>query len=52
MPGFSVFLRDGDDVFHTYSTYLRGVDIVLLTPLGRNEARPMQWVRYRDRYTA
>ncbi len=59
MPGFSAFLRDGDDVFHTYSTYQRGVDIFLntynlldLTPLGRNEARPMQWVRDRDRYTA
>jgi predicted dithiol-disulfide oxidoreductase (DUF899 family) len=59
MPGFSVFLRDGDDVYHAYSTYQRGVDIFLntynlldLTPLGRNEARPMQWVRYHDRYAA
>jgi predicted dithiol-disulfide oxidoreductase (DUF899 family) len=59
MPGFSVFLRDGDDVFHTYSTYQRGVDIFLntynlldLTPLGRNEASGMQWVRYHDRYAA
>ena len=59
MPGFSVFLRDGDDVYHTYSTYQRGVDVVLntytlldMTPLGRNESRPMQWVRYRDRYAA
>ena len=59
MPGFSVFLRDGDDVFHTYSTYQRGVDIFLntynlldLTPSGRGESRPMQWVRYHDRYTA
>ena len=59
MPGFSVFVRDGDDVFHTYSTYQRGVDIFLntynlldLTPSGRGEDRPMQWVRYHDRYTA
>jgi len=59
MPGFSVFLRDGDDLFHTYSTYQRGVDIFLntynlldLTPSGRGEVRPMQWVRHRDRYTA
>lgn len=58
MPGFSIFLRDGDDVFHTYSTYQRGVDTFLntynlldLTPLGRGETRPMQWVRHRDRYT-
>jgi len=57
MPGFSVFLREGDDVYHTYSTYQRGVDTFLntynlldLTPLGRNEERPMQWVRYRDLY--
>ena len=57
MPGFSVFVRDGDDVFHTYSTYQRGVDIFLntynlldLTPSGRGETRPMEWVRLRDRY--
>lgn len=57
MPAFSVFLRDGDDVYHTYSTYQRGVDIFLntynlldLTPLGRGEKVPMQWVRYHDRY--
>ena len=44
-PGFSVFLRDGEDLFHTYSTTGRGVDILLpaynyldLTPLGRQEA--------------
>jgi predicted dithiol-disulfide oxidoreductase (DUF899 family) len=42
--GLSVFLRDGDQVFHTYSTYARGVESVLsfalmldLTPLGRQE---------------
>ena len=59
MPGFSVFLRDGEEVFHTYSTYQRGVDVVLntytlldMTPLGRNETRGMEWVRYRDRYVA
>lgn len=45
IPGVSVFLRgEGDRVFHTYSTYLRGLDILLftlnyldLTPLGRQE---------------
>ena len=59
MPGFSVFLRDGDEVFHTYSTYQRGVDLFLntynlldMTPLGRGEQRPMQWVKHRDRYAA
>jgi predicted dithiol-disulfide oxidoreductase (DUF899 family) len=42
-PGTSVFLREGDgDVFHTYSSYARGGDLLLgtynyldLTPLGR-----------------
>jgi predicted dithiol-disulfide oxidoreductase (DUF899 family) len=42
--GLSVFLREGDRVFHTYSTYGRGVEGVIstyscldLTPLGRQE---------------
>jgi predicted dithiol-disulfide oxidoreductase (DUF899 family) len=42
--GLSVFLRDGDRLFHTYSTYQRGIDSFLntynfldLTPLGRQE---------------
>jgi predicted dithiol-disulfide oxidoreductase (DUF899 family) len=40
--GLSVFVRDGDRVFHTYSTYAAGADVVLstyrlldLTPSGR-----------------
>jgi predicted dithiol-disulfide oxidoreductase (DUF899 family) len=44
-PGLSVFLHEGGDLFHTYSTTGRGVDILLgtynyldLTPLGRQEA--------------
>lgn len=44
VPGFSCFLRDGDDVFHTYSTFARGVEalggtyaFLDLTPLGRQE---------------
>lgn len=43
LNGVSVFLRD-DDIFHTYSTYGRGVELLLgtymwldLTPLGRQE---------------
>ena len=42
--GLSVFLRDGGSVFHTYSTYARGADLLVgtfnyldLTPLGRQE---------------
>lgn len=60
MPGVSVFARDGNDVFHTYSAYARGLDMLNgayhfldLTPLGRNEDGlpwPMAWVKRHDRY--
>jgi predicted dithiol-disulfide oxidoreductase (DUF899 family) len=60
LPGLSVFLRDGDRVFHTYSTYQRGLDLFLntynyldLTPLGRQEDQEphiMAWVRHHDKY--
>ena len=43
-PGISTFLREGDEVFHTYSTYGRGVEVMMhaydlldLTALGRQE---------------
>ena len=43
-PGMSCFLRDGDDVFHTYSTFARGTEqtggaygILDMTVLGRQE---------------
>ena len=43
-PGASVFLRRGDEVFHTYSAYARGLDhsavgypFLDLTPYGRQE---------------
>jgi len=43
-PGYSMFVRDGDDVFHTYSTYARGAEMLGgsyyfldLTALGRQE---------------
>lgn len=43
-PARSVFLRDGDDVFHAYSAYTRGLDLLAthynyldLTPYGRQE---------------
>ena len=59
-PGISVFERDADDVFHTYSTYSRGLDMMNaayhymdLTPKGRNEDMlefPMSWLRRRDEY--
>lgn len=60
-PGLSVFYKDdAGNIFHTYSTYGRGLDILLnvynfldMTPKGRDEdalAFPMAWVRHHDRY--
>jgi predicted dithiol-disulfide oxidoreductase (DUF899 family) len=60
LPGLSVFYKDEDgDVFHTYSTYGRGLDILVgtynfldLVPKGRDENpdSTMDWVRRRDEY--
>lgn len=54
-PGISVFLRDGDTVYHTYSTYGRGAEQVGgtnyfldLTALGRQE----DWEEPKDRVTS
>jgi predicted dithiol-disulfide oxidoreductase (DUF899 family) len=60
-PGLSVFARnDGGAVFHTYSTYARGLDPLMgvyqyldLVPKGRDEAAlpwTMAWVRRHDEY--
>lgn len=60
-PGISVFIKDdAGRVFHTYSTYGRGVEVMMgtyalldLTPRGRDEdslAHTMEWVRHHDRY--
>jgi predicted dithiol-disulfide oxidoreductase (DUF899 family) len=44
-------------VFHTYSSYARGLDILLgvynfldLTPKGRNEKTIMEWIKRHDEY--
>lgn len=61
LPGVSVFTKDNaGQVFHTYSTYGRGVEVMMgtyrlldLTPKGRDErdvAHKMDWVRHHDRY--
>ena len=61
MPGVSVFWKDdAGEVFHTYSTYGRGVEVMMhaynlldLTPKGRDEDNlrfTMDWVRHHDRY--
>jgi len=61
LPGLSVFLRDGGNIFHTYSAYQRGLDLLLntynyldLTPFGRQEedGRIMAWIRLHDKYAA
>ena len=55
LHGLSVFLHDGEHVFHTYSSYARGVDnlgfinnLLDLTPLGRQE----RWEQPEGRATA
>jgi predicted dithiol-disulfide oxidoreductase (DUF899 family) len=61
LPGISVFFKDEDGtIFHTYSTYARGLDMLNatyhyldITPKGRDEDAlkfPMEWVRIRDEY--
>jgi len=60
-PGASVFFKnEAGEVFHTYSTYGRGLDMFLgayhfldIAPKGRDEdglAFSMAWVRHHDRY--
>jgi len=56
-PGVSVFYKDAAGaIFHTYSAYARGLDILVgtynlldLVPKGRDEAA-LAWVRHHDRY--
>jgi predicted dithiol-disulfide oxidoreductase (DUF899 family) len=62
LPGVSVFCKDeSGDIFHTYSAYARGLDILVgannlldLTPKGRNERTDTgelnDWVRHHDSY--
>ena len=59
MPGVSVFYKNAaGEIFHTYSAYARGLDILVgtynyldLTPKGRNEEEIMEWVRLHDQYS-
>lgn len=59
--GASVFFKDPSGaIFHTYSTYARGIDMLNtayhyldLVPKGRDESKPaftQEWVRYHDSY--
>ncbi|MGB3070674.1 MAG: DUF899 domain-containing protein [Ottowia sp.] len=60
-PGISAFLKnEAGEIFHTYSTYGRGVEVMMgtysmldLVPKGRDEKdveHKMEWVRHHDRY--
>jgi predicted dithiol-disulfide oxidoreductase (DUF899 family) len=60
-PGLSVFFKDASGrIYHTYSTYARGLDILVGTynfldvaPKGRDEEGlnfSMAWVRHHDKY--
>jgi predicted dithiol-disulfide oxidoreductase (DUF899 family) len=60
-PGVSVFFKnDAGEIFHTYSSYGRGLDMFIgayhfldVAPKGRDEAGlkwSMAWVRHHDRY--
>jgi len=53
-PGVSVFFKEGNEIYHTYSTYARGLDTILvthrlldITPLGRQGG--MEW-KFHDEY--
>ncbi len=61
VPAISVFFRtDGGQVFHTYSSYSRGLDMMNgayhyldIMPKGRDEEglpSTMNWLRLRDEY--
>ena len=59
IPGFSAFVRDGDDVYHAYSTTWRGLEFLMTyypildhAPKGRDEGDEdwQLWIRRRDEY--
>jgi predicted dithiol-disulfide oxidoreductase (DUF899 family) len=61
LPGASAFFKDAQgDVFHTYSSYARGLDLMIgaynwldIAPKGRDEEglqHTMSWVRHHDKY--
>ena len=61
LPGVSVFYKDDNgDIYHTYSTYSRGLDMlnaayhyIDLLPKGRDEdslSYGMEWLRHHDLY--
>jgi predicted dithiol-disulfide oxidoreductase (DUF899 family) len=58
-PGLTVFARSGEDVYLTYATTARGLEVVMVyygildrVPLGRDEQEPVfqSWIRHHDKY--
>jgi predicted dithiol-disulfide oxidoreductase (DUF899 family) len=58
-PGFSAFVREADDVYHSYSTTWRGLEFVMTyypildhAPKGRGEGEDdwQLWIRRHDEY--
>ena len=58
-PGFSAFVREGDDVYHAYSTTWRGLEFLMTyypildhAPKGRDEGDEdwQLWIRRSDEY--
>ena len=58
-PGFSIFLKEGEEIYHSYSSYGRGIDHLLttyglldLTPLGRQDTGKKEGLGfvYHDEY--
>jgi predicted dithiol-disulfide oxidoreductase (DUF899 family) len=58
-PGFSAFVREGDDVYHAYSTTWRGLEFLMMyypildhAPKGRDEGEEdwQLWIRRHDEY--
>jgi predicted dithiol-disulfide oxidoreductase (DUF899 family) len=58
LPGISAFYKnEAGEIFRTYSTYFRGVEVMMgtynmldLAPKGRNKNGGMSWVRRHDQY--
>jgi predicted dithiol-disulfide oxidoreductase (DUF899 family) len=55
--GVSTFARDGDSVYHFYSSYARGTEFLMgyyaildRTPQGRDEGDGRMWLRRHDEY--
>ena len=63
LPGMSAFALQDGVVYHTYSCFARGGDVLMgiyqlldRAPAGRNESgfehHPMEWVRRHDEYVS